>query len=264
MAPNTPTLPQSPLGTVDESSAAIQVPAGGVTNPPSREQENGWQSDFHNTREQADLEYAMRLSLEHQAKQSNTETNPTRATTKGFSEASTDLVLSLNNEFPMLHDPNGDTVIYIGPPSRMPEQSDREYHYVQRHFSQVHVVHSSTLRLMGSESRFHDKDLLGPVSVRSERKLRKLGVLNAVEAQHQGKFKYYIDLRPATEGEEAVLAITELTCTKGVLTWHLASDKYDLSPFLVMGHDYVVLENMPSTLTFTTTNLHRHHPPKGL
>lgn len=23
-------------------------------------------------------------------------------------------------------------------------------------------------------------------------------------------------------------------------------------------------ENMPSTLTFTTTNLHRHHPPKGL
>ncbi|OQV04241.1 hypothetical protein CLAIMM_09153 [Cladophialophora immunda] len=132
----------------------------------------------------------------------------------------------------------GDTAIYFGPPPQMPEQNDKDYHYIKQHFDRVHVVKSSNLRLMGDESRFTDRDLLNSTkSFRAERKLRKLGVLSSVEAAHGGKFKYYIDLRPPNEDDEAVILITDLTCTRGVLTWHLAMKKYDLSPLAVLGHD---------------------------
>jgi hypothetical protein len=39
------------------------------------------------------------------------------------------------------------------------------------------------------------------------------------------------------EDEEAIILLTSLTCTKGVLTWHTAQDKYGLSPLLVAGQD---------------------------
>ncbi|EXJ84612.1 hypothetical protein A1O3_05282 [Capronia epimyces CBS 606.96] len=170
----------------------------------------------------------VRLSLQDQ--------NRTHSTAKQGAELD-NLIFSLNNEFPLLDDPEGDTVIYLGPPPKMPEQTDKEYQYIVNHFDHVYVVKSTTLRLMGESSRFNDRDLLGPKSVRTERILRKLGILAKAEAKKGQKFKYHIDLRPPNEGDEAVFLLTELTCSRGVLTWHLAFDKYGLPPLAVSGHD---------------------------
>ncbi|EXJ76793.1 uncharacterized protein A1O5_01301 [Cladophialophora psammophila CBS 110553] len=190
--------------------------------------------------EEQDLTRAIQLSLQDQAK-AGKRTDTLMGSSQRLSssdEPSLELVLSLNNEFTALADTAGDTAIYFGAPPQMPEQNGKDYHYIKQHFDRVHVVESTNLRLMGDESRFTDRDLLNPTkSFRAERKLRKLGVLNKAEAAHGGKFKYYIDLRPPNEDEEAVILITDLTCTRGVLTWHLARHKYDLSPLAVLGHD---------------------------
>ncbi|EXJ94314.1 hypothetical protein A1O1_02708 [Capronia coronata CBS 617.96] len=154
-----------------------------------------------------------------------------------------ELVLSLNNEFSVLDELDGDTIVYIGPPPQMPEQSDKEYQYIVNHFSQVHVVNSATLKLMGSTAKFNDDDLLGPKSIRTERKLRKLAVLAKAEEKHGARFRYHLDLRPPDEDEEAVILVTDLTCTKGVMTWHLASSKYEVSPLTVLGHDEYEIHN---------------------
>ncbi|KIX04377.1 uncharacterized protein Z518_05245 [Rhinocladiella mackenziei CBS 650.93] len=205
--------------------------------------------------EERALAQAVKLSLEDQAKKQANSPGAMRRFPLSRHEAAVDLVLSLNNEFTNLDDPDGDTVIYIGPPPRMPEQTEKEYSYISNHFDQVHIVKSTTLKLMGDTSRFSDKDLLGPKSVRAERKLRKLGVLSKAEARKGGKFKYYIDLRPPKEDEEAVILITDLTCTKGVLAWHLAKDKYDLSPMAVSGHDEFGVQSplLPSSTNATSS-----------
>lgn len=181
---------------------------------------------------------AINLSLEDAYKELAKTATRNGTFPRALPESPIELVLSLNNEFPPLDDPHGDTAIYMGAPPRMPEQSESDYDDIVNHFEQIHVVQSANLRLMGEGSRFTDDDLLNPTkSFRAERRLRKLGVLLKPEATRGGKFKYYIDLRPPEEGEEAVLLVTQLTCTKGVLSWHLASDHYRLDPEVVMGHD---------------------------
>ncbi|KAK5224773.1 hypothetical protein LTR72_004554 [Exophiala xenobiotica] len=184
--------------------------------------------------EEADIEKAIRLSLVDQAKKSS---HPSRILDSS-SFPHTDLLLNLNNEFTPLDDPDGDTAIYIGPPSaKEPGLSDWQYTRICKHFDQIHVVQSSILKRMPKTSRFTHDDLLGPRSIRSEKSLRRLGVLNMPEIKHNRRFKYYIDLRLPTEGDEAVEAITKLSCTNGVLTWHQSRDKYDLPILSVCGHD---------------------------
>lgn len=143
--------------------------------------------------------------------------------------------MTLNNQFAALEDPLGDTAIYIGPPPVMPGQNSKDYNQICQHFDRLYIVQSANLRLMGENSKF--TKLLGPMSVRAERQIRKTGVLVMPEAKRGGKFKYYINLRPPTEDDEAVILTTELSCTNGVLTWSLAKQKYELSALSVMGHD---------------------------
>lgn len=244
MAANSPTLLKRGLD-IAKNTIGILISSpqqSQLENPQATTATSGNQSSAQQgPPDREALAEAVRMSLEDQAKGQKKGAKYARASSgpsRSLPEASADLVLSLNNEFTSLCDSEGDTAIYIGPPPRMPEQTEREYDYIVKHFDKVHVVMSITLRLMGEESRFTDTDLLNPTkSFRAERRLRKLGVLFSAEAKHGGKFKYYIDLRPPKEDEEAVVLITELTCTKGVLTWHLASDKYDLDPLVVLGHD---------------------------
>ena len=189
--------------------------------------------------EEEDLARAIKLSLQDRAK------TPKRATSSGrqfhsATERSPELIFSLNNEFNTLVDATGDTALYFGSPPKERHQTDREYQYVKHHFDRVHVLKSENLRLMGDASKFTDRDLLNPSkSFRAERRLRNhhRAVLEEAEAKHGGKFTYYIDLRPPKEDDEAVILITEQTCTRGVLTWHLAKEKYDLPSLLVLGHD---------------------------
>ncbi|RVX74298.1 hypothetical protein B0A52_02130 [Exophiala mesophila] len=146
-----------------------------------------------------------------------------------------DIALSLSNHFAPLEDLDADTVVYMGYPPQGPEQKDSEYFHIKHHFDRVFLLHSANLKLMGEDSKFHK--LLGPVSARTERRLRKQGLLDIPEAQRGSKFKYYIDLRPDTQDEEAIILLTDLTCTSGVLNWHLARSKYKLDPNLVLGYD---------------------------
>lgn len=181
--------------------------------------------------EDQQLQYAVQLSLQDTQFQSNS----VRATTRNATDHTDQLVLNLNNQFAALNDPLGDTVIYVGPPSIMPGQTTKDYSQICKHFEQIHIVQSANLKLMGENSKFIN--MLGPMSVRAERKIRKTGLLVMPEAERGGKFKYYIDLSPPREGDEAVILLTDLTCTKGVLSWHLARQKYNLSGLAVLGHD---------------------------
>jgi hypothetical protein len=141
-------------------------------------------------------------------------------------------MLRLNNEFGILNCPDGDTLAYIGPPPQTPSESQTwDNAYLQNHFSLPHRVHSS--KFLGlSAKRFND--LFGPRSLRTERRFRKEGILSHVSTKG---IKFFVDLQPPTEDEEAVVLLTSLTCTKGILTWHTAQDKYLLSPMLVAGQD---------------------------
>ncbi|KAJ4507892.1 hypothetical protein HRR83_007571 [Exophiala dermatitidis] len=223
---------QSPLGWADEPmtnpAATSWAPAAG--GPSLADNERAYQE-------------AIRLSLQD-AKKTPSALKP---------DVPDDLVFSLNNQLDVLDDQDGDTVIFIGAPPQMPEQSDKEYEYVRAHFERVHVVKSTTLKLMGKHSKFTADDLFGPKSVRVERKLRKLGVLTALERKKGRKFKYHIDLRPADEDEEAIVLLTELTCTKGVLTWHQAAKEYAVSPHLVLGHDSYGVPSLSTDPNDTST-----------
>lgn len=141
-------------------------------------------------------------------------------------------ILRLNNEFGVLNRLDGDTLVYIGPPPQTMSQSQTwDYAYHQNYFSVPHRVHSSQFLGLNSK-RFNG--LFGPRSIRTERRLRKEGILSRVSTEG---IKYFVDLRPPTEDDEAVVLLTSLTCTKGVLTWHTAQDRYGLPPLLVKGQD---------------------------
>ena len=141
-------------------------------------------------------------------------------------------LLRLNNEFGILNCQDGDALLYIGPPPQtLSESQTWDHAYVQNHFSFPHRVHSSKFLGLGSK-KFNE--LFGPRSVRTERRLRKEGILSRVSTEG---IKFFVDLRPPTEDDEAIVLLTTLTCTKGVLTWHMAQAKYGISTLLVAGQD---------------------------
>jgi len=144
------------------------------------------------------------------------------------------LFLRLSNEFTPLDDPRGDTLVYIGPPPKLPGQDSTEYAHVKKHFEKVHRMRSSQLKLLDSV-KFNK--FLGPMSLRAGKRLHTLNVFKAVGFPVLSDCKYYLDLRPPEQEDEAVVLVTDLTCTRGVLTWHLAADKYGLDPVTVLGTD---------------------------
>ena len=140
--------------------------------------------------------------------------------------------LRLNNEFGVLNCQDGDSLLYIGPPPQtLAESRTWDHSYIQHHFSFPHRVHSRKFLCLGSK-KF--QDLFGPRSNRTERRFRKDGVLSRVPTEG---IRFFVDLRPPTEDDEAVILLTTLTCTKGVLTWHMAQEIYGLSSLLVAGQD---------------------------
>ncbi|KAK5042895.1 hypothetical protein LTR84_012397 [Exophiala bonariae] len=199
-----------------------------ANNSPVIHPSDGWRVP---AQEDQDLQRAVQRSLE----ENHVQTSPRQPRFETSPGQDYYLVLSLNNQFAPLEDPEGDTAIYIGPPPRDQSQSDKEYAQICAHFDRVHIVQSANLRLMGDNSKFIK--MLGPMSIRAERVIRKTGVLVMPEAKRGSKFKYYINLQPPAYEDEAIILTTELSCTKGVLTWHLAMQKYNLSLLTVLGHD---------------------------
>ena len=140
-------------------------------------------------------------------------------------------ILRLNNEFSTLSFNDFDTLAYIGPHSQTPGEDERDYAQTSKHLSVPHRMRSSRLRELGS-SKFDY--LLGPRSARTERFFKKHGIF---PFPLQNQIKFCLDLRPPTEDEDAIICVTSLTCAKGLLTWHLAKDKYGLAATTVGGVD---------------------------
>ncbi|CAL8578442.1 hypothetical protein XPA_004227 [Xanthoria parietina] len=123
---------------------------------------------------------------------------------------------------------DGDTFIYIDPPAKQPEQTERMYrNYVER-YKRPLVIRST--RLQALHSPFFDK-LLGPTA--QYRTVRRRGLTGRLPPG----IKYVIDLTPPSEGEDAAWLMTELCCVEGVQYWYQASERWACSTTLVGGQD---------------------------
>ncbi|KAJ9651298.1 hypothetical protein H2198_009420 [Neophaeococcomyces mojaviensis] len=141
-------------------------------------------------------------------------------------------MMRLSNEFTAIAERDADTLVYIGIPPQEPGQSSREYKYIQRHFERPYLMRSDTLRRVNSSKL---EKFLGPMSARTERRLKKQQVHKLV-AQPE-RLKYYIDLSPVLNDDEALIQVTELTVPKGALTWHQKANDYCVEPSQICGRD---------------------------
>ena len=139
------------------------------------------------------------------------------------------IILRLNNHLDPLN--SGDTYVYFGIPPQAMGQSRQAYDVVQEHFKLLQRVDSAKLKSLNS-SKFNT--LLGPRSIRTKKRFHKLGLLGPTPNNEVGLF---LDLQPPLEDEDAVILVTELTCTRGVLNWHKAGKKYGIARTLIGGED---------------------------
>ncbi|KAF4177026.1 hypothetical protein CNMCM8694_003061 [Aspergillus lentulus] len=127
---------------------------------------------------------------------------------------------------PLLLLDNADTLVFIDSPPRPSTNSvlpaSRDYI--------PHRVHSR--KLLETDSSFFKK-LFNPRTQARIVKRRGLtgGLTNGL--------KYVIDLTPPTEGEEAVITITELSCPLGIRTWTRCQNRWYLPASCVGGQDEV-------------------------
>ena len=153
------------------------------------------------------------------------------------------LALRLSNEFTPLSDDSGDTLVYIGPPAKTRDQTYDEYAHIKKHFDHFHFISSRRLRDLGSENI--DKLLRPNACIRAEKRLKKLDAYRNVSQSVRQATQYHVDLRPPNEDEEAVILLTDLSCSHGIRTWHLAQKKYGLSPIAVAGTDQLDTPSNP-------------------
>ena len=157
------------------------------------------------------------------------------------------LALRVSNEFAPLDDIYGDTLIYIGPPSKSLRHTASDHAHIKKHFHRMHRVDSSVLKALGSKKfAMGEKQLLGPgCCIRVQKRFKKLDVYEKMNQYIRDGIKYHIDLRPPSEDDDAVLLLTGLTCTHGVLNWHRAKEKYGLPANLVLGTDELDTDSNP-------------------
>ncbi|KAF7162592.1 hypothetical protein CNMCM6106_009462 [Aspergillus hiratsukae] len=126
---------------------------------------------------------------------------------------------------PMLLLDNADTLVFIDPPPRSSTISVLTARgYIP------HRIHSQ--KLLETNSSFFRK-LFNPRTQARIVKRRGLtgGLTNGL--------KYAIDLTPPTEGEDAVITITELSCPLGIRTWPRCQERWSLPRSCVGGQDDV-------------------------
>lgn len=137
--------------------------------------------------------------------------------------------LSLNGASgpPLVHDPLGDTYIFIDPPAQQPEQDENSYlFYVQRCKTPMLMKKSTLL----SFSSFFE-NMFGPTYQYNI--IRRRGLVRKLPPN----VKYVINLTPPAEGDAAVNLMTDLCCSDGVRKWFQASERWEVSKTLVGGHD---------------------------
>ena len=128
-------------------------------------------------------------------------------------------------ELPPVNDPMGDTLIYIDPPQRQPEQDEYDYEqYIKRYTLPMRMKKHTLTRYSPGLAK-----LFGPTQQYRFRRRRKLA--NELPAN----VKYVIDLTPPSEGEDAVFLTTELCCSEGVRLWFQSNQIWNVSKTLVEG-----------------------------
>ena len=126
---------------------------------------------------------------------------------------------------PQIWDNEGDTLIFIDPPSRQPGLSDEDYEHIVRRSSKPFLMRSD--KLIQASTLF--KELLS--STRQFRTIRRRGLVNKLPHF----VRYVLDLTPPAEGEDAVYLTASLSCSDGVRFWHQAAEIWHVSDALVLG-----------------------------
>ncbi|ERF75655.1 hypothetical protein EPUS_08808 [Endocarpon pusillum Z07020] len=163
------------------------------------------------------------------------------------------VVLYRSVELARLWGHDTDTLVFIGAPPKQPDQAAEAYGRIAAHFVRAHRIHSKNVLNLGSEKL---GGLLAPTSqFRTERRLKNQRLL--LGGRPSG-IKYLLDLRPPIEGEEALVLVTELSCSSGVLSWFKAQQKYGIPRTMVCGQDDIALLPLPKPST--RVNYRDQHP----
>lgn len=150
-----------------------------------------------------------------------------------------DLSLKVCSELPALNLPQGDTYVYLDPPTQQPEQDDATYaNYTERYKTPM-LLKKETL--LSFNSPFFENIFGSTYQYRIRRRRGLVGNL----PEH---VKYVIDLTPPSEGDEAVYLMTELCCSDGVRKWFLANQRWAISKSMIGGEDDYMLSPQDSEL----------------
>lgn len=147
-------------------------------------------------------------------------------------ESAFETLTRLSNQFPAIVEDGADTLVWIGEPPQQRGQDDYEYGYIRRQFQMPYLMKSTTLRRLNSPK--FDK-FLGPMSARTERRLKKHAVHKLVQSTEN--IKYYVDLSPVLNDEEAMAQLSQLTVPHGALAWHQTARQFAIDTELVCGRD---------------------------
>lgn len=138
-----------------------------------------------------------------------------------------DMTMQAAIELPIVHDPQGNTFIYIDAPQRQPEQDEYDYErYIKRYDAPILMYSDTLTRYSPVLAR-----LFGPTL--QYRFLRRRKLANRLPSH----VKYVIDLTPPSEGEDAVFLTTELCCSEGVRLWYQSNQIWNVSKTLVKGEE---------------------------
>ncbi|KAL9121506.1 MAG: hypothetical protein Q9187_001940 [Circinaria calcarea] len=179
------------------------------------------------------------LKREESAEQADDESPKSkRAKCSPFKEVNMETVMKnaeklFATELPVLRVPDGDTYIYIDPPPRMPEQDGMTYQWIRDRYRTPLCMKKETLAKLNSP--FLNK-LFGPTS--QYRVIRRRGLVNRLPPE----IKYVLDLTPPNEGDEAMILVSELSCSEGIRNWVRATKRWNISKNLVGGYDDYVAQ----------------------
>lgn len=201
-------------------------------NQPKTSIDAALQNNSGATREGANIDL-----LDHKASSENAKRDRRASLAQ---ESATQTMFRLSNEFMPLIEEGADTLVYLGIPPRLPNQSHYEFNFIEQQFQRPYLMRSETLKKVGP-SKFND--FLGPMSARVERRLKKLGIHKQV--QRLENIKYYIDLSPAIDGDEALDQVAQLTVPSGALNWHLKAEKFGVPIESVCGRDSLDIPPKP-------------------
>lgn len=193
--------------------------------------EKRWMDDW-NSRQS---EWASKKSLEDENRDDGSKTQNSELQDKAINSRESEPTLSTmpalsdNLRMPLLLLDDGDTLVYIDPaPQSEPEGTSPST--ASKSYTAPHRVRSQSLLATGSEFL---KRMFEPRY--QTRVLRRRGLTGNLPKG----IKYVLDLTPPSEGDDAVIFMTELSCPMGVRTWAQSQQRWHLPLSCVGGQEEI-------------------------